>query len=65
MYTCDMILKTWFGCPLCWMHYVYQSLNQRTRATLFLYESLLKTLRWPNVRSTLVQRMYKEKLAPS
>ena len=47
------------------MHNVYPALDQRTRATLFLDESLLKTLRWPNVGSTLVQRMYKEKLAPS
>ena len=62
MFTGDMIWLSFMLNALCFPSI---ALDQRTRATLFLDESLLKTLRWSNVGSTLVQRMYKEKLAPS
>ena len=47
------------------MLYVGPALDQRALVTLFLDESLLKILRWPNVWPTFVQRMYEEELAPS
>ena len=65
IYTGGLFLKKWFGYILCWMHYVCLALDQRTRDTLFLDESLLKILHSRNVGPTLVKRMYEEKLAPN